>query len=124
MKKYIDKFWIWKSKLNACWRLLTQSKTTTWVVLFDEFDKDGKRTMTYQVEQTANAASVYNLLQSALTYTGGFVVRGLKKDINPLAVEIVEKNMAASKECTEMLQKMMKVAEGDIKTISELVKQK
>lgn len=123
MRKLIDKFWIWKSKLNACWRLLTQSKTTTWIVLFDEFDKDGNRTMTYQTEQTANSIAVYNLLHTALIQIGNFIAKGLKNK-NPLAVDIVEKNMKVSKECTEMFQKMMKVADGDIKVITDLTKHK
>lgn len=123
MKKYIDKFRIWKSKLNACWRLLTQSKTTTWIVLFDEFDKDGKRTMTYQVEQTANAIAIYNLLYAALFQTGSFIAKSLKNK-NPLTVNIVEKNMKTSKECAEMFQKMMKVADGNIKIITDLARQK
>jgi hypothetical protein len=122
MRKYIDKFWIFWSKLSACWQLLTQSKTTTWVVLFDEIDKEGNRSLTYATEQTANVLAVYNLIHTALINTGGIVIRGLKNK-NPLAVDMVEKNLATTKECAQMFNKMLKVAEGDVQTITNLVKQ-
>lgn len=122
MRKYIDKFWIFWSKLSACWQLLTQSKTTSWVVLFDEFDKEGNRTLTYATEQTANALSIYNVLHTALIQTGGFVIKGLKNK-NPLAVDMVEKHNTASIECIELFNKMLKVAKGDVQTITDLVKQ-
>lgn len=122
MRKYIDKFWIFWSKLSACWQLLTQSKTTTWVVLFDEIDKEGKRSLTYATEQTANVLAVYNLIHTALINTGGIVIRGLKNK-SPLAVDMVEKNLETSKECINMFNKMLKVAQGDVKTITDLTKQ-
>lgn len=121
MKKLIDKFWVFWSKLRACWRLLTKSKTTTWVVLFEDVNENGERTMTYQVEQTANASAVYALLHTGLIHTGSFVVRGLKEK-SPVAYDIVEKNMKASEECMEMFRKMGQVAQGDIQTITELLK--
>lgn len=122
MRKYIDKFWIFWSKLSACWQLLTQSKTTTWVVLFDEIDKEDNRSLTYATEQTANVLAVYNLIHTALINTGGIVIRGLKNK-NALAVDMVEKNLATTKECAQMFNKMLKVAEGDVQTITDLVKQ-
>ena len=122
MKKLIDKFWIFWSKLKACCRFLFESKTTGWLVFYEVINvKTGEKTMTYQTEKTAPAGDIYNLMYTGYMQTAKIIIERFQEDY-PEAIQSVYEHIDKSSAITDFLKNTMKVAKGKNSPLKKMSK--